>query len=480
MKQFLTKSVFLCLIGIFTCYGLVLGQEDYRDHRKWYPEGTVFADDPLHRPVNSWALGFTGGSYDAGTPEGSLVLTGGRIFDGTGSAVRNGTIVIEQNVITDILSPGSTNWPRDARVIDVAGKTIMPGLIAMHETITKAKGNIPDGPSLATHAPAITINAAERLKWYVESGITSIRDVESHGDIPFRLGDFVRMNRIPGPRMFNAGQLITSTGGHSIEGIWMNDRLVDAVYATDGPDEWMKSVRVQFTNGAVFISVASGFSRDEITALTREAHALGMKVSANAETFYIQRAVEAGVDVIEHLLPRSDRTIRMMALEGTQAIPTITSAMRKIDRDGGYFGEASRRFTVTKESIMETFQQMRDAGITMGIGLDMGNAASELPSTYIQELKYFVEGGYSITEALIAATKTNAEILDMDDRLGTIEQGKLADITVIDGRPDVDLDDLANVDLVIRDGHIIIEDGRVNITPHDPKAVMPEGHWSTR
>ncbi len=87
---------------------------------------------------------------------------------------------------------------------------------------------------------------------------------------------------------------------------------------------------------------------------------------------------------------------------------------------------------------------------------------------------------YSITEALVAATMTNAEILAMDDQLGTLEPGKLADITVIDGRPDADLDDLANVDLVIRGGHVVIKDGMLNIDPHDPMALMPEGHWSIR
>ena len=91
----------------------------------------------------------------------------------------------------------------------------------------------------------------------------------------------------------------------------------------------------------------------------------------------------------------------------------------------------------------------------MGIGLEGG--AELLPSRYINELKRFVEGGYTIPEALVAATKTSAEILDMDDKLGTIESGKLADVIVIDGKPDIDLDDLANTDLVVRDGYIVVK-----------------------
>jgi imidazolonepropionase-like amidohydrolase len=154
--------------------------------------------------------------------------------------------------------------------------------------------------------------------------------------------------------------------------------------------------------------------------------------------------------------------------------------MRRMDREGGFFGEASRRFTVTRESMMETFRKMRRAGIKMGIGLDMGNEVGELPFTYIEELKYFVAGGYSITEALVAATKTNAEILGMDDKLGTLEAGKFADILVIDGKPDLNLDDLAKTDLVFRDGHILVKEGMLFVPRHDPMAAMPEGHWSLR
>lgn len=109
---------------------------------------------------------------------------------------------------------------------------------------------------------------------------------------------------------------------------------------------------------------------------------------------------------------------------------------------------------------------MRRAGIKMGIGLDVGRNIISFPGLYIKELKYFVQGGYTIPEALVVATKTSAEILDMGDKLGTIERGKLADIVVIDGKPDVNLDDLANTDLVILDGYIVVKDGRIFVPRH--------------
>ncbi len=192
MKKRLKRPVFLCLIGTFTFYGSVLGQENAQDRRKWIDESATTTDDPRRIPIPPGEHG----------PEGTLVLTGGRIFDGTGAAVRSGTVVIDRNMIKEILRPGSTDWPRDARVIDLAGKTVMPGLIDSHSHITEAMPPIDDGPTVLSNEAINTLNAVERLRFYIESGITSIRDLGSHGDIPFRLKEFVSQNRTPVPGCF--------------------------------------------------------------------------------------------------------------------------------------------------------------------------------------------------------------------------------------------------------------------------------------
>ena len=454
MKQLFVKLLLRCLIGVFALYGSALGQERAQDRRTWIDENTNTSDDPRRIPVPPGQKG----------PEGTLVITGGRIFDGTGAPVRNGTIVIERNKIKEILPPGSTNWPLDAQVIDVNGKTVMPGMIDLHAHMTETEL---DGPTVVSNEALNTLKAVERMRYYIQSGITSIRDLASHGDIPFRMKEFVAENRIPGPRVFPAGQVITSTGGHGTEGMHMNKPLVTAERTADGPDEWRNAIREQFNLGADVIKVASHFSREEIAAAVDEAHALGLKITADAETFYVQWAVEAGVDVIEHPLPRTDETIRLMAEKGTQSDPTIYPYMNIFELYGGYYGSTSRRFTFTRESVMEMFRKLKRAGIKMGIGIDVSVDAT-WPEPYIEELKYFVKGGYTIPEALVAATLNSAEILDMDDKLGTIEPGKLADVVVIDGRPDVDLGNLANTDLVVRDGYIVVKDGRIFVPRHVP------------
>ncbi len=187
----------------------------------------------------------------------------------------------------------------------------------------------------------------------------------------------------------------------------------------------------------------------------------------DAETFYIERAVEAGADTIEHPLPRTDETIELMAKKGVAADPTLIPYQIIFDEWGGYFGSTSRRFTFSNEANLEMLKKLRRAGIKCGVGTDLIlHWYRYLPGPYIRELKNFVAAGWSVPEALVAATKTNAEILDMDDRLGTLVPGRLADVLVVDGRPDENLDQLTRVDFVIRDGDTVVAGGKATIPRH--------------
>lgn len=432
-------------------------QERAQDRRSWMDAKTPTTDDPRRIPVPPGPRG----------PEGVIVLRGGRIFDGTGAPARPGTLVIRRNLIEKILPAGVVDWPKDARVIDVDGKTIMPGLIDAHTHIDYSE---PETPMLMDVSEAdAMLRAVERARFYLECGITSIRDVGSLHDVPFRLKEWVGQNRVPAPRIFAAGDFITSTGGHSAEGLDSDKPAPANTRIAEGPDQWRQAVREQFNRGADLIKIGSHFSREEVKAAVDEAHALGLKVGCDAETFYIQWAVEAGVDVIEHPLPRTDETIRLMAQKGTEAVPTLVPYAFIFDESGGYFGSTSRRFTFSKEANLDVLRRMKRAGIKMGIGTDLvTNWFRYLPTPYIAELENFVQAGYTVPEALVTATRTNAEILDMSDKLGTLEPGKLADVTVFDGKPDQDLNDLAKVDVVIRDGYLVVKGGEVLIPRHIP------------
>ncbi|MFC2164998.1 amidohydrolase family protein [Acidobacteriota bacterium] len=461
MQNNKVKTLIFVVLMIGLIGSSLLSQEKLRDRRKYIdPEQTTTTDDPRRIPVPPGMFG----------AKGDLVILGGRIFDGTGQAVKEGTIVIKDNKIVKILPSGKKDWPKDARVIDVKGKTVMPGLIDLHTHLSYTEMGV--AVELASNESDATLRAIERLRYFLESGITSVRDVGSLGSVPFRVKEWVARNRVPGPRVFAAGRFITATGGHGVEGMNPSHPLFGGTRPSIGPDDWREAVREEFNRGADFIKLGSHYSREEIRAAVDEAHALGIKVTVDAETYFIQWAVEAGADCIEHPLPRTDETIRLMAEKGTQSVPTLVPYMYIFDLAGGYYGSTSRRFTFSKDANLDVLRRMKEAGVKMGIGTDLVvNWFRYLPTAYITELKQFVKVGYSIPEVLMTATKTNAEILDMDDKLGTLEPGKLADVIVIEGKPDSNLDDLANIDIVIRDGYVLVERGQVVIPRHKP---LPE------
>ena len=450
-----TKVTTLLVVALGSCL-FVNAQEKAQDRRKFLDPSTPVSDDPRRIPVKPGPQG----------PDRVLVLRGGRIFDGTGAAAHEGTLVIERNRISKILPVSSSDWPKSAEVVDASGKTILPGLIDLHTHLTYP---LTEGDVLHARSEAdATLRAVEKLRYFLESGITSVRDVGSQGDVTFRLKEWVRDNRLAGPRVFPAGQFITAEGGHSTENTpdeWI--REMGATRIATGPDDWRLAVREQFHKGADVIKLGSHFSVEEVRAAVQEAHELGLKVTVDSETFYIQRAVEAGADTIEHPLPRTDETIQLMAKKGVAADPTLIPYQIIFDEWGGYFGSTSRRFTFSNDANLEMLRRLRRAGVKCGVGTDLIlHWYRYMPGPYIRELKNLVAAGWSIPEALVAATKTNSEILDMDDRLGTLEAGKLADVLMVGGKPDENLEDLTKVDLVIRDGYSVVQGGKAAVPRH--------------
>jgi len=449
------------------CPHLLAQSVPVRRQERWrfLAPSTEVSDDPRRVPVPPGVQG----------AKGILVLRGGRIFDGTGAPAHPGTLVIVGNKIKTILpaTATATDWPKESQVIDVSGTTILPGLIDLHTHITSPE--LDDDDQLASSQSEATLRGVDHLRYFIESGITSIRDVASRGEVPFLLKAWISKNRLPGPRIFAAGQLITVRGGHSDEagksegGNTSGDPITGDTYVASGPDQWREAVRVQFRRGADLIKIASHFSRPEVAAAVEEAHALGLKVTCDCETFYTGWAVEAGVDMIEHPLPRTDETIRLMAEKKVASDPTLMTYIILFNRFGNYYNSPSRRFTFSEDINFKLVTKLKNAGITLGVGTDLiDNWYQALPTPYIDELKQFVKLGYSVPQTLVAATKTNAELLDMGDKLGTLEPGKLADITVVSGQPDVTLDDLANVEIVIRDGYIEVNHGQTFIPRHVP------------
>lgn len=429
------------------------------DRRQWIAPGARTTDDPRRIPLKP-----------EHAADHDMVLRGGRFFDAASARVRPATIVLRGDRILAVLPPEARDWPADAEVIELDGKTVMPGLIDMHVHLTYPDGDTPIDEQASEGAGVL--RGVRNLRWMLESGFTSVRDLNGVSNAPYLLAEWSAENGIPAPRVFTAGHIITGTGGHATERPVGPSHGPDYAWERDGADAWRAAVRQTFKQGASVIKLASHFSPDEVAAAVDEAHRLGLKVTCDCETIYIKMAVDAGIDMIEHPLPRTDATIADMARRRVASVPTLQVYQNVLDRSGGFYGSTSRRFTMTAQADFDVFRKMKAAGIVMGVGTDtIGDANKMVPNVFITELKWFVKGGYSIPQALQAATLTNATLLDMDDKLGSIEPGKLADIIVVDGQPDRNLDDLARIDMVIKDGIAMVRNGQV-VTPRHAAAPL--------
>ncbi len=447
------------VLSTLAAAGAAPAAEKTVDRSQWHDPDAPVSDDLRKVTVPK---GF-------GRPKGAIVISHARLFDGTGTAARPAAILIVDGVIAKLGADASAlDAPADARIIDAAGKTVMPGLIDLHTHLTYQDGGDATTSSTRETMSSAALRGQQRLRYFVESGVTSVRDAASDGDVPFELKQWVSAGKIPGPRVFPVGQLITGIGGHGTEG---NQSTAPSnpdasIYEATGPDGFRQAVRVQFKRGADWIKLASHFTPEEVKAAVDEAHTLGLRVMVDAETIYIQMAVEAGADCIEHPLPRTDETIKLMLKKGICADITLVP-YQYINAAGGYAFSTSRRFSETNANNLATAKRMDAAGVKIGIGTDLVvNWYRYLPDAYIQELRNYETLGHTAAQALVEATKVNSEILGMSDRLGTIEAGKLADIIIVNGRPDEHVEDLATLDRVIVNGRVVVEDGHIVYARH--------------
>lgn len=437
------------LVGCSSAFGADGKVSEPYDRTQWYAPDALTSDDPRRLPVRPVEM-----SDDV------TVFRNARIFSTADGSIPAGEIIIRGNRIEAVNIPQSESPPDGATVIDATGLTALPGLIDLHVHLTYIRDPAaPEIISSESQADA-ALRGYERAQRYLDAGITTVRDVGSHGMAPFILKSYAQSHRLDLPRIYTAGQVITSHGGHGTEGFFLKTSppYGDAIVrVASGPDEWRQAVREQFARGADLIKLASHFTEEEVRAAIEEAHSLGLKVIVDSETQFTELAVKAGVDVVEHPLPRSRRAIDLMVKNGVASVPTIVPYQIIIEKSGGYFGSTSRRFTLTEETIMDMTKRLYEAGVPLGVGTDLIlNWDEQLPGVYVREMKNFVKIGMSAPEAIIAATRVGAEILGMDDRLGEISPGKLADIILVEGRPEENLEDLMRTKLVMVDGRVMV------------------------
>jgi imidazolonepropionase-like amidohydrolase len=378
---------------------------------------------------------------------GELWLTGLRLFDGTGGPLRDDVaLLIEGGVIRRVTTVTQPR-PPGARPVDAGGRVLLPGLIDAH---THAAGSAPQvlsGAEKVLPGTAAHFLQAE-LRDYLRRGVTTIRVTGSQGLAPQEARQAMRYGAFRGPRVLTCGKIISATApGGRFYGDMYNE--------ADGPDGMRRAVREQIRAGADFIKVMTTGARSneledpeplqlteaELAAVTGEAHRMGYQVAAHAEGLAgCEAAIAAGADTIEHgmYLYRRPDLLAAMAASGQVLVPTLSGYYWMAGLGEADVEEAEPPVAMTpmlaelaRRNIDEGATSMRaarDAGVKIALGSDVSLGTG-------LEIRRMIRHGLTAGQALVAATSTAAQALGLAGHIGTVAEGKLADLLIVDGDP---------------------------------------------
>lgn len=428
---------------------------------------------------------FAAGLLAASAPglAADTVLQCGHIFDSpSGKLLGPHTLVVRDGRIADV-RPGQAAAAADATIINLQGKTCLPGLIDAHTHLTSETS--PTGYTdrfrlnPADYAIRSTVYAARTL----QAGFTTVRNLGDGGNASIALRNQINTGVIPGPRIFTAGGAIGTTGGHADHTDGLSMELQGDPSAKDGiingvDDAW-KTVRQHYKDhvdvlkimpsGGVLDQSASAdnpqMTLDEIKAVVAAAHDYGLTVAAHAHGAEgIRRAVQGGVDSIEHGTFMDDAGMKLMKERGTWYVPTIIAGRfvaEKADVPGYYPPQVAAKAKQVGPLIQGTAGRAYKAGVKIAFGTD----ASVYPhGQNAKEFAYMVEAGIPAAYALQAATVNAAALLKKTADLGSLEAGKFADVVAVDGNPLDDITRMQRVEFVMKEGKVY----RANNQPQTP------------
>jgi imidazolonepropionase-like amidohydrolase len=400
------------------------------------------------------------------------VFTGGRVFDGTGAPVADADVVIEDDRIVEI-GPGLDG----DEGVECSGTTLIPGLFDCHVHLAMSHDDLDELAVMHRPFSFPFFTMAQNLRVTLALGITTVRDA-SAADLGLKRA--VEEGVLPGPRMQISVQMLAMTGGHS--DAWLPSGALSSwgveypgmpSGVCDGEDGVRRKVREVVRAGADVIKIASSggflsptddpnhptFSQREIDVIVETAADLGRHVMSHAHGAEgIKRAVRAGVRSIEHGTFLDEEAAAMMVDRGTWLVPTLTAGdtTDEMAEDPRIPEPIRAKLRSLGRPELEAFRLAARAGVKVAMGTDCPVAPH---GTNLRELVLMSQNGYSPEQALVAATSSAAELMGLDEELGSIEPGKRADLVLVEGNA-FELEKLPDrIRQVWKDGVRVIERG---------------------